>query len=243
VLLPVGVTEGDVEGMFAAIHAAVADIGAVVVGGLTEVTGVVDRPVVVGQMRGVAEDGRVVSTAGARPGDVVVQDGPVPVEGAAVLVTEATGRLRYLDPEVRWAAAAGMDDPGVSVVDAALAASDLGATAMHDATEGGLASGLHELAAAAGVGLQVDRSAVLWFEPGVEVCKALGADPWAVLASGALLATFAAHDAAAAVDELARRGHAVAAVGTVEVGRGVRDLEERPVPWPDRDEVARLLSR
>jgi hydrogenase expression/formation protein HypE len=114
---------------------------------------------------------------------------------------------------------------------------------MHDATEGGLASGLHELAAAAGVGLQVDRSAVLWFEPGVEVCKALGADPWAVLASGALLATFAALDAAAAVDELARRGHAVAAVGTVEVGHGVRDLEGRPVPWPDRDEVARLLSR
>jgi hydrogenase maturation factor len=135
-----------------------------------------------------------------------------------------------------------LDDPGVSVVEAALAASDLGASAMHDPTEGGLASGLHELAAAAGVEVQVDGSAVLWFRPGVMVCRALGADPWAVLASGALLATFGADDAAAAVDELARRGHAVAAIGIVRVGTGVRDLDGRPIPWPARDEVARLLS-
>ena len=241
VLLPVGATEADVEGVFAAMHAAVAEIGAVVVGGHTEVTAVVDRPVVVGQMLGVAEGGRVVSTAGARPGDVVVQVGPVPVEGAAVLASEAADRLGGLDPELRRAAAAAVDDPGVSVVAAALLAADLGATAMHDPTEGGLASGLHELAAA-GVGVQVDPSTVLWFEPGVEVCRALGANPWAVLASGALLATFAADDAAAAVDGLARRGHAVAAIGTVVAGGGVQDLAGQPVPWPARDEVARLLS-
>ena len=91
------------------------------------------------------------------------------------------------------------------------------------------------------MGIQVDRSAVLWFEPGVAVCQALGGDPWAVLASGALLATFAADDAAAAVDGLARRGHAVAAIGTLVAGGGVQDLDGHPVPWPARDEVARLL--
>jgi hydrogenase maturation factor len=74
------------------------------------------------------------------------------------------------------------------------------------------------------------------------VCRALEADPWAVLASGALLATFAGSDAAAAVDELARRGHRAAAIGTVEAGTGVRDLDEQPLAWPARDEVARLLS-
>jgi hydrogenase maturation factor len=242
VLLPVGVTEADVAGVFAAMHAALAGVGAVLVGGHTEVTGVVDRPVVVGQMLGVAEGGRVVSTAGARPGDVVVQVGTVPVEGAAVLATEAAARLGGVDPAVRRAAAAALDDPGVSVVEAAVAAGDLGASALHDPTEGGLAAGLHELAAAAGVAVRVDRSAVRWFEPGVEVCHALGANPWAVLASGALLATFPGGEAAAAVDELARRGHRMATIGWVEVGSGVRDIDGRPIAWPSRDEVARLLS-
>ena len=59
---------------------------------------------------------------------------------------------------------------------------------MHDPTEGGIASGLHELALAAGAAVRVDRSQVAWFDPGVEICRALGADPWATLASGSLLA-------------------------------------------------------
>src|SRR5207237_576557 len=61
--------------------------------------------------------------------------------------------------------------------------------ALHDPTEGGLASGLHELATAAPVALRIDRSQVCWFEPDVAVCAALGVDPWATIASGSLLAT------------------------------------------------------
>jgi len=131
--------------------------------------------------------------------------------------------------------------PGISVVDAALDAAELGATALHDPTEGGLAGGLHELATAGGVRLRVDRARLLWFEPGLAVCRALGADPWATLASGSLLAAFdPAHAAAAEV--LAARGHAVATIGMAEVGRGVDDTSDRSIPWPSRDEVSRLLG-
>ena len=240
-LLPVGITDADVEALFGAMRAALATVGAALVGGHTEITDVVDQPVVVGQMLGMAEDGRVVSTAGARPGDVVVQVGPAPVEGAAVLAAEATGGLGGLDPAVVEAAAAGLDDPGISVVDGALAAAELGATALHDPTEGGLAAGLHELAAASGAAVRLDESQVRWFEPGLAVCRALAADPWATLASGALLASFPPATAAPAVEALAALGYAVAAVGTLEAGSGVRDLDDQPVAWPDRDEVARLL--
>ncbi len=194
-------------------------------------------------MLGVAEQGVFVSTAGARLGDVVLQVGVAPVEGAAVLAAEAVTRLLGgLDPETWRAAARGFDDPGVSVVDAALAAADLGATALHDPTEGSLAAGLHELAAAAGVAVRVDRSAILWVPAGVAVCHVLGADPWAVLASGSPLATFDPAQAAAAVDALARLGHSVVPVGTVEAGNGVRALDDRPIAWPEGDEVARLLA-
>ncbi|MDY7106561.1 MAG: AIR synthase-related protein [Actinomycetota bacterium] len=247
VLLPPGTTEAEVEAVFGSLHEGLAAVGAALVGGHTEVTGAVNQPVVVGQMLGLIEHGpageaRPCSTAGARPGDVVVQVGAAPIEGAAVLAAEAADRLRDLDRATRAAAEQAADEPGTSVVEQALVAAALGATAMHDPTEGGLAGGLHELAAAAGVAVHVDRSAVVWFEPGLAVCRAIGADPWATLASGALLATFDPADAPAAVDELTAAGHPTAVIGTISTGAGVVGTDARPVVWPERDEVARILS-
>ncbi len=242
VLLPVGTTVAGVEELFGAMGDALQELGVALVGGHTEVTAAVSQQVVVGQMLGLKEDGRVLATAGAEVGDVVVQVGPLPVEGAAVLATGASARLTGLPSPTLAAAQAASRVPGISVVESALAAAAAGATAMHDPTEGGLASGLHEMAAAAGVAIRVDPDAVLWFEPGVAVCRALGADPWATLASGALLATFPSGIAPAALDTLATQGYGAAAIGTVEVGRGVHDLAGSALPWPDRDEAARVLS-
>lgn len=242
VLFPLGTTEAQVWELFATMRHALGVIGATLVGGHTEITGVVRQPVVVGQMLGQAEHGRFVSTSGARPGDVVVQVGAAPVEAAAVLASEMAAQLGRLSRDVVLAAAGGFDDPGISVVDAALAAADLGATALHDPTEGGLAGGLHELAAAAEIAIRVDRTRILWFEPALAVCRMVDVDPWAALASGALLATFAAPEAAHAVEQLISRGYLAAAIGVAESGDGVRDIHDEPIVRPDRDEVARLLS-
>lgn len=242
ILVPPGSTEAGVEALFSGVRRALSEVGATLVGGHTEVTGAVVRPIVVGQMLGLAANRRFVSTAGVRPGDVIVQVGAAPVEGAAVLAVEAASRLHGLDPAVTAAAAAGVEVPGISVVDAALDAAELGASALHDPTEGGLAAGLHELATAGGVQLRVDRARMLWFEPGLAVCRALGADPWATLASGSLLAAFDPAHAAGAAEGLAARGYAVAAIGTAQVGRGVEDTSDRAIPWPSRDEVSRLLG-
>ncbi|HXF72569.1 MAG TPA: AIR synthase-related protein [Actinomycetota bacterium] len=242
VLLPPGTTAADVEVLFAGMREGLAAAGVALVGGHTEVTPAVSQPVVVGQMLGLAEGGRVVETGGMRPGDGVVQVGPAPIEGAAVLAAEAGERLGGVGAGVVRAALAATSDPGISVVEPALLARDLGATSLHDPTEGGLASGLHEMASASGVGIEVDREAVLWFEPGVAVCRALGADPWATLASGTLLASFPPDRVGEAARTLEVRGHRAAIVGRAVEGEGVRDRAGRPLPWPERDEVARVLS-
>ncbi|MBW3577425.1 MAG: hypothetical protein KY462_06750 [Actinobacteria bacterium] len=240
VLLPQGTTESELRELFADLRMALDDVGAALVGGHTEVTAAVTQPVVVGQMIGLVDDRRVVATCGARPGDVLVQSGAVPVEGAAVLAAEAADRLGEVDPATLDAARNAIRDPGISVVDGAILAAQLGATALHDPTEGGLASGLHELARASGVGLRVDADAIAWFEPGLSVCRALGADPWATLASGCLLATFPPDMAREAVDALRRHGVTAATVGEVIEGEAVTKASGEPVAWPERDEVARL---
>lgn len=240
VLLPPGETPAGVRGIFATMRTALEEVGAALVGGHTEVTEAVSQPVIVGQMLGTGEG--FVSTAGATEGDVLVQVGPTPVEGAAVLASEASSRLEGLADEVREAACQASEEPGISIVEPALLAARLGASAMHDPTEGGLASGLHEIAVAASVALAIDTGAILWFPPGLAVCQELGADPWATLGSGTLLATFPPGRSQDAVEDLRRHGYRAAPIGAVEEGSGVRDRAGESLPWPQRDEVARILA-
>ncbi len=243
VLVPPGTDEQTVRELFGSIRRALSELGAHLVGGHTEVTGAVARPVVVGQMLGMAESGRVVTTAGLAASDVLVQVRAAPIEGAAVLAREASAKLQGLDPSVLAAAREALECPGISVVEPALLATALGATALHDPTEGGFAGGLHEMARAAAVRIVVERESVLWFDPGLEVCRALGADPWGTLASGTLLAAFPPGGIHDALDAFARENHAAAVVARAEPGAGVVDTAGVPIEWPRADEVARLLTR
>ena len=78
-----------------------------------------------------------------------------------------------------------LHDPGISVVrDAAVAAQAGRVHAMHDPTEGGLATGLWEMADAASKHLRVDCSPAI-LEDALVLCKATGLDPLGAIASGA----------------------------------------------------------
>ena len=242
VLLPEGTGEEEVRELFAATRDALDEIGATLVGGHTEVTPAVTQPVVVGQMLGLCENGKFVRTGGVRPGDAIVQVGRAPVEGAALLARAERDRLADLPPALLARAERALEEPGISVVESSLLAAELGASALHDPTEGGLSAGLHELAEASGVGLEIDPAEILWFEPGRAVCETLGADPWGTLASGALLAAFRSQAAARAVTRLGEAGFPVRAIGAALQGSGVRLVGGAALPRYDRDEVARVLA-
>jgi hydrogenase expression/formation protein HypE len=171
---------------------------------------------------------------------VVLQVRPAPIEGAAVLAREAASRLGELDADVLAQASAAIHDPGISLVDAALLATELEAKALHDPTEGGLLMGLHEMAEAGEVAIRIDTEAVLWFEPGLAVCEALGCDPWSTLASGTLLAAFPASRADEAISAFEAARYEVATLGAVEAGEGVIDRDGQAMPRREQDEVARI---
>jgi hydrogenase expression/formation protein HypE len=242
VLLPTGTTEEDVRALFKGLYGALERIGATLVGGHTEITAVVRQPVVIGQMLGLREDGQFIRTGGVREGDVILQVGTAPIEGAAVLAKEAQRRLGKVAPEALAASRAALHDPGISVVEPALRAAALGATAMHDPTEGGLSAGLYELAEASGIALRVNAEAILWFEPGIAICKALAADPWGVLASGTLLAAFPERLADQAVSALTADGYATAAIARAVRGAGVARSDGEHFARYERDELSRILS-
>jgi hydrogenase maturation factor len=242
VLLPIGTTESDVRALFASIRSALEDLGATLVGGHTEVTFAVTQPIIVGQMMGFSPEHRILRTGGASPGQVIAQVAPAPIEAAAVLASGSDPRLAAIDPGTLAAARVAATRPGISVVDAALLATDVGATALHDPTEGGLSAGLYELADASGVRIQLDEQSVLWFEPGRAVCRALGADPWGALASGTLLASLPADRAREASERFEDRGIPLRAIGRAVSGSGVVQSDGSPLPTFARDEIARVLG-
>lgn len=248
ILLPEAhTTPALVDTIFAQIGSACDGLGIAFVGGHTEITYDLNRPIVVGQMLGEVEKGRLVTSAGAQPGDVLLLTKGVGIEATAIIAREKAEQLRArLSFEDIERAQNFLHDPGISVVrDAAVATTAGDVHAMHDPTEGGLATGLHELALAADVGLVLDRQAVP-IDPLTErLCRAFNLNPLGVIASGALVLAVAPADAGAIVGALREAGIAAAQIGKVwpaEQGVKMRagtELVDLPI-FP-QDEITRLF--
>jgi hydrogenase expression/formation protein HypE len=249
-LLPeAGTTEAGVTALFAELAEACAALDVALVGGHTEVTLGLDRPILAGTMLGEVARERLVTTGGARVGDAVLMTKGIPLEGAALIARQREGEAlaRGVRPAVIARARGFLRRPGLSVLPEAEIACELGAVhAMHDPTEGGIATALWELADAAGVGLRIDGDRIVTLPEGAELCRAFGLDPLGTLASGALLMTLAPADAGAVIHALAREGIDSHWIGQVIAReRGVLLVDgkgERPLPVFARDEIARLFQ-
>lgn len=249
-LLPEGkATFSLAEAIMEQMAAASRELGISVVGGHTEVTVGLDRPIVVGHMLGEVAKDRLVTTGGARPGDAIVLAGAVAAEGTALIAREFAreARVRGITEEELAVARACLDRPGISVVRAAeLAVRAVRVHAMHDPTEGGLATGLHELAWASGVGLRVDGDAIPVLPVCRRLCEAFGLDPLGLIASGALLVAVAPGDVASLGEAYERAGIEWARIAEVRpAAEGMRLAlrgVEVPLPRFDRDEVTRLFG-
>ncbi len=179
----------------------------------------------------VGDPAAVVRPDGASPGEkLLVTKGPA-VETTGLLTTLFPDQLP-LSAETLATAQQRLGETGV--VRDAVAAAEAGASAVHDATEGGLLGALHEMAAGADVGIAVDTDQVP-VRPGVSaVCETLEMDPWTATSAGTLAITAPADDADAVAAALAARNTPVSVVGSVTDDAGVR-LDDTPRSVPDQD--------
>jgi hydrogenase expression/formation protein HypE len=240
------------------IHLACTDIGASLVGGHTEITYGLGRPIVVGTMLGEVTRERLVTPSGARPGDALLLTKGIAVEGTALIArerdlrgfwrTEGSPNLEGLD-QLLERCRNFLVEPGISVVrDAAIAVSAGHVHAMHDPTEGGLATGLHEMAQAAGIGMMIEADAVPIYPETLELCRATGIDAWGLIASGALLLAVDASDVGSIVHALEAGDIRAAVIGrATEAASGVTlrvPQRQEPVELPhfERDEITRLFE-
>lgn len=247
-LLPEGKTDLQlVESIFAQIAQACDALDITLVGGHTEITYGLERPILVGHMLGEVTPERFVATAGARVGDDIILTKRIAVEATAIIAREKEAELKgVLDGALLQRCRDFLHDPGISVVrDAQLAQAAGQVHAMHDPTEGGLATGLWELAQAAGVGLEIEAAAIpVWPETRI-LCAHFGLDVLGVIASGSLLIACPPGETPAILDALNGAGIPATAIGrAVEPDAGCRLLTAdgaQPLPTFARDEIARLF--
>ncbi len=248
-LLPEGIDPARANATFDDLASACRSAGVSLVGGHTEITVGLTRPILIGCLFGTVRRDRLVRSSGARAGDVVILAGRIAIEGTALLAREHASELaaRGVDTCVIERAAGWLRSPGISVLPAARAIHATGAAhAMHDPTEGGLATGLLELAEAAAAGLRIQAQAIPILPECRAVCDALGLNPLGLLASGALIAALDPTEAGPALDRLRAAGIEASVIGeVVEKASGCVLLDKdvaSPLPVFARDELARYLE-
>jgi hydrogenase maturation factor len=248
-LLPAGAPDELPAQIFDDLQQACAALDVELVGGHTEVTLGIDRPMIIGAMLGEATYDELVSGDGVTPGDAVLLTKGIAIEGTALLARDAADALATVGvPAATIAAAAALlFEPGISVVPDARAICDaVRPRLLHDPTEGGVATALHEMAQAAAATIHITPDAIPILDETRAVCDALALDPLGLLASGALLAIVAENDVAAAQRRLHERGIACARIGRVVVGEPavILGAENQAAPLPSfaRDELARFFD-
>ena len=247
ILLPEKWSEVMVDEVTRDVDNAARELGVAVVGGHTGYAVGSLRPIVVVTAIGIGEKGKVLTSASARAGDIVYVTKGAGVEGTAILASDFKDVLlsRGVDKEVINRAELFMKE--ISVVKEAVALARAGAvTAMHDATRGGVAEALIELAVASGKTIEVWEDKVPVRRETRVFAEVLEFDPLWMISSGTLVFT-APKDKKEVIEEvLGELEVSYAEVGVVREGEarvvihrayGTEVLNE---PKPEKDELARL---
>lgn len=243
ILLPENANERTVRRVSADIHSSAKELGVTIVGGHTELTPGLKRPIVM--TTAFAFSGSFVTAANAREGDLVMMTKSAGVEGTAIL----GNRLVYSSSSEERALARATQKfySQLSIVGEAEAAFSTGAVhAMHDCTEGGVLGAVYEMAYASKRGFRILESQIPIAPETKGLCSRLNINPLRLISSGTLLLAVKPGGEGKVSKRLAEIGVTSAVIGRFS-GRtrvSVRtDGSETRIDEPGTDEIWRILAR
>jgi len=248
ILLPERSRRNVLQDIMSQVDRAARELGIAVVGGHSEVSPGLARPLVIGFMMGEAEKGRYVTSHGASPGDVIVLTKEAGIEGTAILATDLAGVLRNSVEEKALTSARRLMRRISVVRDSQVAMMVGGVKAMHDPTEGGVINGVWELAEASKCGCIVEELKIPLASETEKICRYLKIDPLKVMSSGALLIAVRPDKVNVVISKLAKAKIRASSIGKITRSRDGRLIVrkdgriERLTP-PRRDHLYIALER
>jgi hydrogenase maturation factor len=244
-LFPSGVTASFIRHVMYELDSVCRRFNITLCGGHTEITDAVTRPVITGMLVGTVPKNRLIDKRNMKPGDDVLLTKALAVEGTAIIAREFGDRLHEL----------GMTESDIEVCkhflfsisileEAKIAGNFQGVSAMHDITEGGLATALMELSIAGKHRIKINMDHIPVFPQTQKICTLLGIDPMGLIGSGSLLICSSKNETETLMDNIKNAGIDIACIGEVmEAGRGIEPVSKAgPADWPnfEVDEITRL---
>ncbi len=240
VLLPPSADEPMIRMLMREVEEVCEELDIQAMGGHTEITPAVNRPVLSVTGVGKVKKDCLVTTGGARAGDDVVVTKWIGIEGTSIIAKEKEQELLGRFPGTFVKEARDFDRL-ISVVPEAAVAVKSGVSAMHDVTEGGIYGALWELAEASGIGLEIDLKAIPIRQETVELCEYYRLNPYQLISSGCMLMTSA--DGWRLVRDLERAGIPAAVIGRCVEGKAKKIInggEEAYLERPRTDELYKI---
>lgn len=242
VLLPERAKPDDLLTIAGEIHRTARALGISVVGGHTEVTPGLSRPIIIVTAFSVVKE--YVSSKDARPRDSLMMTKTAGIEGTAAIARER--RIEGEGVPRGLALRAGRFVTRLSIVEEAVRAYATGCVhAMHDCTEGGVLGASYEMSLASGLGFVLDERKIPVAGETRAICSHFSLDPLKLIGSGSVLMAVQ-KGSEARVKEALKGVCQVATIGEFVESRRVlvrRDGSETKIDSAPEDELWRLVGR
>jgi hydrogenase expression/formation protein HypE len=234
--------------IFSQISKTCKELGITYCGGHTEVTSSVNIPIVVGHMLGEVSKEHLKPTSGAREGDDLVMTKSAAIEATAIIALEKAKELEtsFSKKFIRKAQKY-LREPGISVVkEATVLGSVSEVHAFHDPTEGGLATGIYEMATASGLGAEVIGDRIPLTEETRLLCEYCCIDPLGAFASGSLLVAVSHSASEKVINKLLKAGIPATRIGRMVPKKKGMNLimpsGRRSLPVFYQDELSKIFG-
>lgn len=186
-LLPSSIKEYQIKEMMQQVNGECEKLSMMVLGGHTEITDVVNQPVLSVTGIGKVKEDQLILSKGAKPGQDIVITKYIGLEGTGIIAGEKEEELG------KWFSRAFLKEAkdclkDISVVPEGLIAKEY-ASSMHDITEGGIYGALWEISKASGVGLEVVIEDIPIKQHTIELCERYDLNPYQLISSGSMLIT------------------------------------------------------
>ena len=252
ILLPKKLTDEDlIENIFKKIHDTCKSLGISVIGGHTEITSNLTRPIIVGSLLGEVEKDKLVLTSGAKVGDSIILTKGIFIEGTSIIAREKENILKDRGYSVEFIEKCKdyLYNPGISVLKEALLSNDnFKINSMHDPTEGGLFCGIAEMAITSNLGILIKKNKINVLPEPMELSKVFDLNPYNTISSGSLLISIKEEFSADLIDLLTKNGIHSELIGNFTSNKEkyiVLDDNNKktPMKYTEIDEITKLFNQ
>jgi hydrogenase expression/formation protein HypE len=248
ILMPAASGADELKCIFSQLSESCKELGISYCGGHTEVTHSVNNPVVIGHMLGEVGRDNLKPTSEARLGDDLIMTKSSAIEATAIIALEKEKELRgHLGNKLLARAKNYLYNPGISVVkEASVVSSIKEVHALHDPTEGGIVTGIFEMATASDLGVEVHYDKIPISVETLKLCGSYHVDPLGTFASGSLLIAVSPSVSEDVISRLSAVGITAARIGVMlpqeEGMRLIRNGENLPLPVYHQDEISKIFG-